>query len=359
MQYEVKTKKLAKSEMELEIELSADLLVGARKKALQNFSDSMDLPGFRKGHVPENIVIEKVGENTILEEATNILLQEHFPKIVLQEKLDVIGRPKISITKLALGNPMCFKAIFAVMPEFELPDYRAIARSAIAKAKADQKPSSTEVTADEVNDVLLQIRKNKAHIDWHNAHKDDKGHAHGGLDLEKEENLPPLDDELAKAAGNFKDLAELKNKIKENIIAEKKSREIEKTRAKIMAALTKNTKVDLPEILIESEIEKSLAQMKHDVERIKLKWDEYLAQTKKTEADLKKDFRQSSENKAKIQLIFNKIAEVEKLEPNKEILENETKNVMQNYPETTEQSAKIYVATILLNQAVLKLLENQ
>ena len=63
-----------------------------------------------------------------MEEAVDILLKEHFYKIIEQEnKLDIIGQPKISITKLALGNPVEFKAVFAVMPSFELPDYRAIA----------------------------------------------------------------------------------------------------------------------------------------------------------------------------------------------------------------------------------------
>ena len=115
----------------------------------------------------------------------------------------------------------------------------------------------------------------------------------------------------------------------------------------------------MPEILIESEINKSLAQMKDDIQRMGGKFDEYLTQAKKTEEELRKDFRESSEKKAKVQLIFNKIAEVEKLEPNKEILENEIKEVMKHYPDASETNARIYVTTILLNQEVLKLLEQQ
>ena len=83
-----------------------------------------------------------------------------------------------------------------------------------------------------------------------------------------------------------------------------------------------------------------------------------MKETKKTEDDLKKDLRKSSEKKAGIQLIFNKIAETEKIEPNKEILENEVKEVMKHYPEASEMNARIYVATILINSEVLKLLEN-
>jgi FKBP-type peptidyl-prolyl cis-trans isomerase (trigger factor) len=99
--------------------------------------------------------------------------------------------------------------------------------------------------------------------------------------------------------------------------------------------------------------------MKDDIERMGGKFDDYLTQAKKSEEDIKKDLRGSSEKKAKIQLIFNKIAEVEKLEPNKEILENEVKEVMKHYPDASETNARIYVATILLNSEVLKLLEKE
>ena len=355
MKYEVKIKKLPKSEVEIEVSLPADFLVSARKKAVNLYGESIEIAGFRKGHIPENIVIEKVGEAKILEEATDVLLREHFAKIMEQEKLDIIGQPKISITKLAIGNPVEFKATFAVMPEFDLPDYRALAKSASTKATAD-KEEKIEASDKEVEDVLLQIRKNKAHFDWHEAHPDEKGHDHAEI---KDEDLPELNDEFAQKAGNFKNLDELKEKVKENIIAEKKIRNIEKKRAAIIEELVKNTKIELPEILIESEINKSLAQMKDDIERMGGKFDEYLTQAKKTEEELRKDFRESSEKKAKVQLIFNKIAEAEKLEPNKEILENEIKEVMKHYPDASEVNARIYVTTILVNQEVLKLLEKE
>ncbi len=358
MTYEVKIKKLPKSEMELEVLLPADFLDSAKKKAIKLFSESLEVSGFRKGHIPENIVVEKVGEGKILEEAADILLREHFPKIIDQEKLDIIGRPQISITKLAAGNPVGIKAVFAVVPSFELPDYKKIAQSALNSTKTDDKDK--EITDKEVADVLLQIRKNKAHFDWsHSAEATrDKQEKHDHPDFNKEENLPELNDELAKAAGNFKDLNELKEKVKQNIVAEKKNRDIEKKRAAIMEDLLKKTKIELPEILITSETEKSLAQMKDDIAKAGHKFDDYLAQVKKTEEDLKKDFKESSEKKAKVQLIFNKIAEIEKLSPDKTILENEVKEVMKHYPEASEVNARVYVATILLNSAVLKLLEN-
>lgn len=371
---------MPKSEIEIEVSLASDFLVSGRKEAVKMFRASLELDGFRKGHVPENIVLERVGEAKILEESADVLLKEHLPKIVEQirnskedEKLDIIGQPKISVTKLALGNPMEFKAIFAVIPNFDLPNYKKIATDSI-KSMPDKKEEADDK---EVEDVLLQIRKNKAYFDWSQTHKKQDsalvdGQIYNHPDLDKEENLPKLDDDLAKAAGNFKNLDEFREKIRQNITTEKKIKDIDKKRAKIMEELTKNTKIDLPEILVESEIQKSLAQIKNNVEKAGMKWDEYLSQNKKTDSstdmsekdstisenDLRKDLRESSEKKAKIQLIFNKIAEAEKLEPNKEILENEVKEILKHYPKASEVSARIYVTTILLNSEVLKLLEN-
>lgn len=351
MKYDIKTKKLPNSEMEIEVSLPADLLVPARKKAIQAMGAAAELPGFRKGHVPENILIEKIGEANLLEETADILLKEHFPQIVAEEKWDIIGRPKISILKLALGNPLEFKASFALMPNVKLPDYKKIAKEAALATKTN----SEESTEKEIEDVLLQIRKNKAHLDWHKEHKDEDHHNHP--DLDKEENLPPLDDELAKSAGNFQNLAELKEKIKENIVAEKKQRNVEKKRAAIMEALVKETEIELPNILVESEIEKSLAQMKDDIARMKGVWADYLIHIKKTEEDLRGELKESSAKKAKVQLIFNTIAETEKIEPNKEVLEQEVKQILEHYKDANEQNARIYVTTVLLNQEVLKLLE--
>ncbi len=354
MKYEIKINKLPKSEIELTASLPSDLLDNAREKAIKSLGENLEIDGFRKGHIPPKVIALKAGEALILDESADIVLKEHFPKIIEQEKFDIIGSPKISITKMALGNPFEFKAVFAILPEINLPDYKKISKE--TKEKNEKKSEKIEVTDKEVDDVLLQIRKNKAHMDWHKQNPEADHHNHP--DLEKEENLPALDDELAKSAGSFKDLNELKEKVKENIKIEKEHRAKDKLRAEIIEAILKETKVDLPEILVDSETNKSLAQMKDDVTRMGGKWEDYLAHTKKQEDDLKKELRDNSEKKALTQLVFNKIAEVEKIEPNTTVLENEVKEIMKMYPEAKEESARIYVSTILINQEVLKILES-
>ena len=252
MHYDVKSKKLPNSEVEIEVSLPAEILEKARKTAIKELSENMEIDGFRKGHVPENVVIERAGEELLLERAADVVLKDHFQPIMMQEKFDTLGHPQVSVTKLALGNTFEFKAKFAVMPEFELPDYKAIAKKIREENKKEDR--DFEATEKEVDDVLLQIRKNKAHIEWHKDNPEADHHDHP--DLEKEESLPELTDELAQEAGNFKNVEELKAKIKENIISEKKPRENDKTRAKMMEALLKETKLEIPEVLIEAEVNK-------------------------------------------------------------------------------------------------------
>ncbi len=354
MQYTYKIQNLPKSEIEISVEATADSLTHARTKAIKAIQQNLEIDGFRKGMVPEKMVVEKIGEDALLEEAAEIVINEVLPKIFDEIKKDTIGRPSVSLQKVALGNPLEFKVRIAVVPEFEMPDYKKISKDVLSK---EDKDTSLEVSEKEIEDVVLQIRKNKAHFDWHQANPNADHHDHP--DLDKEESLPEFNDEFAKAAGNFKDAAELREKIKENVLDEKKARIAEKKRVAIMEELVNKTKIEIPEVLVESEIAKSLAQMKDDVAHAGGDWEEYLKHVKKTEEDMRKDLRDGSEKKAKIQLIFNEIAKKEDLKLNPAILENEVKNIMEHYPGASEENARVYVETLMQNSEVLKLLDSQ
>lgn len=351
-----KIEKLAKSEVKVEIMIDSSLLPEARKKAIKDLSNNMEVDGFRRGNVPENIVVQRAGEGLILQNAAELLINEYFPKIIIEEKLDMIGQPSMAIKKLALGNDVELEVKFAIMPEIKLGDYKAIAGQ--AKVASEKSQDKLEVSEKEINDVLLQIRKNKAHYDWHKINPNEEDHSRHP-DYSKEENLPPLDDELAKSAGNFKSLDELKEKVKENIIEDKKHRNAEKTRAAIMEKLIEETKFEMPEILVESEVDKSVAQVKDDVARMEGKFEEYLGHIKKTEEEFRKEMRESAEKRGRIQLILNEVARAEKIEPDETVLESETKKILELYPGAKEENARIYVATQLINSEVLKLLEQQ
>ena len=130
-----------------------------KKAVLKELVADADVPGFRKGHVPESMIMEKIGEQGLLAEAAEKALQVVYPAIVRDKNLQVIGRPEVQIMKLAPGNDFEFKIKTAVVPAFELPDYKALAKNEMA-VKED-----IVVTDDEVNAVLNDIRKTRTQVE--------------------------------------------------------------------------------------------------------------------------------------------------------------------------------------------------
>jgi FKBP-type peptidyl-prolyl cis-trans isomerase (trigger factor) len=123
----IEIKKLPKSLVEIMGVMEADDFEGFRKKAMAHLAEHAELPGFRKGHIPEATLTTAVGEMTILEEMAEIAIESRYTDIILTNKIDAIGHPTIGILKLAKGNPFEFKITVAVVPEITLPDYKKIA----------------------------------------------------------------------------------------------------------------------------------------------------------------------------------------------------------------------------------------
>ena len=101
----IDVKKLPKSEVEIEGEIEADIFETYFNKALKRIGEGVEIDGFRKGKVPENVLLSKIPEAKILGEMAEMALSEYYPKILEENKIDAISRPEISITKLARKNP--------------------------------------------------------------------------------------------------------------------------------------------------------------------------------------------------------------------------------------------------------------
>lgn len=150
----VTVKKLPKSEIEIEGEIEIDIFESYFGEALKKIGEMLELDGFRKGKIPDNILLSKVPEIRILEEMAELALSEHYPKIIEEEKIEAISRPEISITKLARKNPFGFKIKTAVLPEIKLADYKKIAKKINEIAKVEKIIADEEQVAKEVSAIL-------------------------------------------------------------------------------------------------------------------------------------------------------------------------------------------------------------
>jgi trigger factor len=362
----INVKKLPKSEVEIEGEIEADAFETYFNKALKRIGDNLEIDGFRKGKIPENVLFSKVPEAQILGEMAELALSEHYPKILEENKIDAISRPEISITKLARKNPLGFKIKTATMPEMKLPDYKQIAKKVISGITDAEK--NMGVTEKEVEDTIMDIRKSRApKIHMKEANPSDlplSGEA-DNIPPDKGENkgvepeLPEFNDEFVKALGPFKDVIDFKEKLKENIKLEKENQLKEKTRLKIVEKIIDDLKVEMPEILIEVELDKILYRMESDITQMGLKFEDYLKHLNKTIPDLRKEFRTEAEKKAKLGLILNKIATDEKIEADKEQVANEVAKILEHYKDADPERAKLHAENVLTNEKVFQFLENQ
>ncbi len=349
---DIKINSLPEREVEIIGSITAEKMAIMREKALAKLKEDLELPGFRKGNAPDNIVAQKVGEMRLLEEAAEIALSEEYPNILDEHKIDAIGRPEIMITKIGLGNPLEFKIKTSLMPEVKLGDYKKLAIKEVSK-----KTKKPEVTEKEVEDVIKNIQKNIAHEKMHaDMGLDEHSHTHAEI---KDEDLLPVDDEFAKMIGGFKDVADMKEKIKENIAHEKELKEKDKKRTEILEAIMENSTIDLPKIIIEGELEKMTAQFKDDIAKAGVTYEDYLKHIKKTEDDLKTEWKDVAVKRAKSQIILNNIAKEEGITPEEEEVKKEMENILSHYKDAERFRVRMYVETFLMNELVFKFLETQ
>ena len=353
----ITVKKLPKSEVEIEGELEALTFESYFSKALKKIGKNIKLDGFRKGKVPENILISKVGEMRILEEMAELALGEYYPKIIqgeYGEKIDAISQPQISITKLARKNPLGFKIKTAILPNITLPDYKKIAKKIIEGITDSEK--NIAVSEEDLENTILDIRKSRApkkHMAEEIQVSDTKSPVSDTL------NLPEFNDEFVQALGPFKNIEDFKIKLKENIKLEKENQQKEKTRLKIIEKIIEETEFDVPEILIEIELDKILYRMESDITAMGLKFEDYLKHLNKTKEDLRKEFGIDGEKKAKLGLILNEIAKVEKITAEPKLVTQEVTQILEHYKDADPERAKLHAENVLTNERIFQFLENQ
>jgi len=367
--------KLAKSEVKISGELPYEEIEAERKGALKKLGANVKIDGFRPGHVPDSVLVKHIGEMAILVEAAERAIQHHYAHIVEAHELDVIGYPKIDITKIASANPLGFTATVAILPAITLPDYKVFAKD------ANRNKVSVVVTDTDVEEQINDILRRKVAYDRLQAKAAKKAELDTPVDLptpktteeasdnviENEEDLkklplPELSDELIKTLGQpgqFTDVADFKAKIREHLEIEKKRDNEAKHRATITDTIISGATMDLPQVLIEGELNQMFAQMEEDIERAHLKMDDYLQHIGKTRDNLKTEWTPIAEKRAKLQLILNEIAKKENITPDTKQLNDQVVQLLSQYKNADEKRVRIYVASVMTNEAVMKFLESQ
>ena len=387
-----KINKLPDSKTKILFEVPWQELLPYLDKAALKLSENLNIPGFRTGKIPREIVEKEVGQQRVLTQGVEFLVGEKYQQYVTENKIEPIGSPKIEILKLAPNNPLSFKVVTEVLPEIELPDYKRIA--------SEIKKQEVSVTDKEVEQALNWLQKSKAEfrklkreakigdfleieykspqIENNKTFEDSfflgKGQFVPGFEenlkgMKKEEEkefavtfpeeyktnkdlagkkvifkvkvekvqeakLPELNDEFAKKLGNFENLSQLFQNIKQGIEKEKQNTEIQKRRGEILDKIAEKTKVDIPQTLVDFEKQQMTQEIKERVKNdLKIPFEKYLEKIKKSEQELKDSFSETAKNKVRNFLILRNIGKKENIEVKQEEIESGANGFLKNFPE--------------------------
>jgi trigger factor len=383
----VEVKKLPRNQVELIIELSLAEYEPFLEPAAKKISEAIKIPGFRPGKASLEIIKQKVGENQIWQEALELAIKKTFSQALKEQNLDTVGRPEIDVVKLAPGNPVVYKATVSLFPKVKLGDYKKIKiTKKPAEVKAEQiKKAISDLQKMRASETLVDRKSksgDKVEIDF--SASLDKIPLENGqsqnyplvigegsfipgfedqiIDLAKEEtkdfqltfpqdyhqknlagklvdfkvkmkavyqlDLPELNDDFAKSLGQFKNFAEVEEKIKDNLKAEANFRSNQELEEEVIDKVIEQcTFDDIPDVLINSETKKMVEELEHNLSHQGLKLDDYLAHLKKTKDELTLDFVPQAAKRVKSALVIREISNQEKIIATKEEINEEIKKI--------------------------------
>ncbi len=338
-------------ELEVRAEIPAEALAKYLAAALKEVTADAKIDGFRVGKAPESVVLQKYGEQSILEHAAEHAVKYELPEILAKENANIVDTPRVSIEPPVSGQPLKFIARAPLAPEVKLPDYKKLA--------AARNSGKVEVTVSDQEhaDTLNHLKRERARIAAVESGKDPEVASKESKEMD-EKSLPELDEEFVKSLG-YESVEKFTEIVRENIKNEKTMRESEKQRAALLDELVKASTIHYPALLKEFEMDDMEARMAGDLEQMGTTVEKYLASVKKTREDLRKEWDKAAAERAKVRLVLSEISRAENIEPDQKKLDHELSHAKKRYPQANDQSMRAHISHILRNEAVLEWLEAQ
>ena len=360
-----------RSSLNLRIELPADRLDAAIGEAVRHISQRTKIPGFRPGKAPRPIVERAVGSEAVLDEAMDHLVQRAYRDAIREHDILPLTNAEVNVEQAEEGKPVVFTAVVQVRPEVTLGDYRNFpfgpeietiddARvDKVIEELRDQNATLVAVedrgakagdyavigyvgtrdgvpfeggSAERVPLILGEERLIpgfEAHVfglapgertEFDIAFPDDYPEpelagktAHFAVELRelREKVMPVADDEFARSMGSFADLAELRTEVRARLERNALDRARHGFADRIIEYATANATLDLPDVLIDQEVEVMHDEFRASLARQGIAEEAYLRVVEKSESDLHTEFRPNAEKRVKVLLVLSKVAEAE------------------------------------------------
>jgi trigger factor len=364
------------SKVVVKIEVPAEEVNRALERAYRRLVQRTEIPGFRKGRAPRPILERYLGKETLYDEAVNILAPEAFRRAVRQAGIDPIGVPKVDVDRLEEGKPVLVTVEVEVMPEVHLGEYRSIripwqppqvSEEDVTQALEDLRNqhgvlvSAPDAQAREGDYVLARVdsvegtdrfrqgqellieigsgtfpreleeallgarvgEQREASFSW------DQGMGRVFLtvaDLKRRE-LPPLDDAFAKAAAGVETLEELKAQFRMRLMARAEEEARDRYEREILDTLIARSSIDLPESLVNREVDNLVEDMRETLQRQGLSLEYSLIRQGKTLEEVRRDLHPVAERRLKTALILEEVARREGISVAEEEITREVEKI--------------------------------
>ena len=384
--------KVDKNVVSFEFTVSADEFENGIEKAYRKNVGKINIQGFRRGKAPRKIIEKYYGNEVFYEDAINIVLPDAYDKAIEENNIFPVDQPEIDIKgEISRENGITFTAKVTVKPEFELGEYKGIKASKVShrtlkkdidaeiekmrernsrmvsvEDRAVQKDDITNIDFEgfcdgvafeggkgENYDLTIGsgqfipgfedqlIGKNKGEETEVNVTFPEEYHAENlkGKDAMfkvkinsiKVKELPELDDEFAKDVSEFDTLEELKKDVKEKLSAAGKEKAAHETEENVIKAVCDATEIDIPEAMINSQIDKMIRDFDMQMRYQGLNLEQYMKYTGTTLDSLKEQFKADAEKNVKTSLVLEKVCQVENITAS-------DKEVSKEYDDMAEQN---------------------
>jgi trigger factor len=366
---------LSPTRVKMTIEVPFEELKPSLDKAYREVGRQVRIPGFRPGHVPPQIIDQRLGRGAVLEQAINDAVPQLYGKALEDSEIRALGQPDLEITQLDDGQQLAFTAEVDVRPRFELPDLSAISvtvenaevgpdeveeylsdlRERFASLKGVDRPAaegdyvsidlsasvggklvedaqasgiSYQVGSGTLLDGLDETLTGMSAGDSTNFTAELAGGDYAGQQADvsvtahsvKVKELPELDDEFAQSASEYDTLGEFRAGTRTRLESVKRLAQVGQARDRALDAVLSRLDIPLPDRLVESEIEGRQRSLDEQLEQSGTTKEAYLEARGITDLDLQAEISADARRSVKASFVLDELASAEDLRVEQEEL---------------------------------------
>lgn len=393
---EAKMENIEKNIVKIEVTVEAEKFTEALKKAYNKNKMHFNVQGFRKGKVPMAMIKKFYGIEVLYDDAINFLIEETYPEVVEKNNIKPVDYPKVDVKEVGEGKDLVYTAEITVFPEVELGDYKGLE---VTKSVYDVKDEDVLNALKDMQEKNARVQtKTEGTVENGNiAVIDFKGFVDGeafeggegkdysleigtgsfidnfeeqligiAVGVEKEvkvkfpenygkedlngkdatfivtineikvKELPGLDDEFAKDVSEFDTIEELKSDIKKKMEEDNAAKEKSELEEAVIGAAIEVTTIELPQIMIEKEIDTMIKDLEARLKHQGLTLEQYMEYTGNSTGKVRDYMKENAERKVRADLVLNAIAKAENIEATEEELKEKATEVAKMYSATAD-----------------------